>query len=53
MSCCRRGKTIETAGSREKSVGKSVNGRLAEAGTFVKLVHGLCLRAYAPLVQPV
>src|ERR1700757_537002 len=55
MSSFRFGITHETVGSEAKldELGKLVNGRLSEAGTLLKLVHGTCLRAYAPEVQAV
>src|SRR5947207_3925438 len=53
MSLHRFGTTTETFGSVVKSVGKRLNRRLLDDGTFVKFTHGLCLRAYEPDVQPV
>src|SRR5438105_8708841 len=53
MSWHRSGTTKLTVGSRVKSAGKSLNGRLTSAGTAVKLTPGACLRAYdPPSVQP-
>src|SRR5450755_725950 len=52
MSWHRFGMTNETVGSRAYCPpGKRENGRLAAAGTLVKLIHGTCLRAYPPLVH--
>src|ERR1043165_2703751 len=58
MSLLRSGTTIATVGSWLKSVGKSVNGRLVVGSSWFAVGvadcqsdHGLCLRAYAPLVN--
>lgn len=53
MSSLRFGSTIEIVGSVVRSAGKLLKGRLEVAGTFVKLVHGACFRAYAPEVHTV
>ena len=53
MSSLRFGMTKESVGRVVKSVGKLVNGWFAFVDTLVKLIHGLCLRAYAPEVQTV
>ncbi len=48
MSWHRFGITKDTVGSRAKSAGKLVKGRLFEPGTLLKSVQGACLRAYSP-----
>src|SRR5215471_6656128 len=53
MSSFRFGMTHDSVGRFVKSVGKAVKGWLAVVATFVKLIHGECLRAYAPDVQTV
>src|SRR5439155_10861747 len=57
MSSHRFGITNDTVGRVAKpvgeSMGKRLKRRLVDAGRLLKLTHGLCLRAYRPLVQPV
>src|SRR5262245_37738084 len=54
MSLHRSGITNETRGRAARlAPGKSVNRRLADAGTLLKSTQGLCLRAYRPDVHAV
>lgn len=53
ISSFRFGITKEMVGSVVKSVGKAVNGWFALLGMLLKLIHGECLRAYAPDVHTV
>lgn len=58
ISWSRFGMTKETVGKWLKSFGKFVKGMFTSVGTFVKLTHGLCFRAYVGclvfgLLQPV
>src|SRR6266700_2715350 len=53
MSSSRLGTTTDTVGRLAKLLGNSLNTRLSALGTLEKSDHGLCLRAYSPLVHPV